>query len=508
MSEYVTSSTTNPRLYGFNENTNTAPVPYYGSKSNIGNMYNYSFYTTYYLTSYLGYNFSERTDRYLSYFGNVAYMYDDKYGVSASVRSDGSNFVSKDKSLRWSPMWSVGAKWNIKKENFLKDVNWIDRLTLRATYGLNGNAEKSTSPQTLISISSSTTTLTDVANIASYGNPTLKWETTRTTNLGVDFSFFKNILSGKFEYYNRMSKDVIGEVTIPSVYGSTSQKFNNAEISNRGFEVELTAKHKFGFGLGLRSTLTYAYNKNKVDKLYNPNIFCYGYMYASDASNGYFIEGRPIGAIYAYEYAGMQDGVPYVKGANGTTCSFNDLSLHNSTYGSEEFLTYKGSTIAPSTFGWANEFSWKGISLYVYLTGKMGGKFRAPVAEYPPLVGGGNEFISKFISYYQNSDGSQWPTFPQPNDYMCYRWGRYMPYLSCFVEDASFIRLKELTLSYQLPTILLSKIGLKQAKVFCQARDLGCIWAANSLGYDPEWLPGSGMNKPAASITLGININL
>lgn len=508
MSEYVTGSTTNPRLYGFNEDTNTAPVPYYGSKSNIGNMQNYAFYTSYYLIPYLGYKFSERTDRYLSYFGNVAYMYDDKYGVSASVRSDGSNFVSKDKSLRWSPMWSVGAKWNMKKENFMKDVNWLDRLTLRATYGLNGNAEKSTSPQTLISISSSATTMTDVASIASYGNPLLKWETTHTTNLGVDFSLFKNILSGKFEYYNRLSKDVIGEVTIPSVYGSTNQRFNNAEISNRGFEAELTARYTFGFGLGIRSTLTYAYNKNKIEKLYNPNIYCYGYMYASEASNGYFIEGKPIGAVYAYEYAGMQDGVPYVKGPDGSTCSFEDLSLHNSTFGSDQFLTYKGSVIAPSTFGWANEFSWKGLSLYVYLTGKMGGKFRAPVAETPPLVGGGNEFISKFISYYQNSDGTQYPTLPEVNDYMCYRWGRYMPYLSCFVEDASFIRLKELTLSYQLPTVLLSKIGLKQAKVFCQARDLGCIWAANSLGYDPEWLPGSGMNKPATSITLGVNINL
>lgn len=509
MSEYVTSSTTNPRLYGYNENTNTAPVPYYGSKSNIGNMYNYSFYTSYYLTPYLGYTFRERTDRYLSYFGNVAYMYDDKYGASFSVRSDGSNFVSKDKSLRWSPMWSVGAKWNIKKENFLKNVGWLDRLTLRATYGLNGNAEKSTSPQTLISVFSNASTMTDVATIGSYGNPMLKWETTHTTNLGVDFSLFRNILSGKIEFYNRLSKDVIGEVTIPAVYGSTTQKFNNAEISNRGFEAELTARYTFGnIGLGIRSTLTYAYNKNKVEKLYNPNMYCYQYMDAYNPAYGNFIEGRPIGAIYAYEYAGIKDGVPYVKGPNGTTTSFEDLSLHNSTFGSDEFLSYKGTTIAPSTFGWANEFSWKGLSLYIYLTGKMGGKFRTPVAGTPPLVGGGNVFISKFISYYQNSDGSQWPTWPEAGNYMCYRWDRYMSYLSCFVEDASFIRLKKMTLSYQLPVVLLHKIGLKQAKVFCQARDLGLIWSANSLGYDPEWLPGSGMNKPAASITLGVNINL
>lgn len=145
---------------------------------------------------------------------------------------------------------------------------------------MNGNAEKSTSPQTLISVSSNANTLTDVATIASYGNPTLKWETTHTTNLGIDFSFFKNILSGKFEYYNRLSKDVIGSVTIPAVYGSTTQMFNNAEISNRGIELELTGKYSFNsIGLGIRSTLTYAYNKNKVEKLYNPFVYCYGYMY-------------------------------------------------------------------------------------------------------------------------------------------------------------------------------------------------------------------------------------
>ena len=138
----------------------------------------------------------------------------------------------------------------------------------------------------------------------------------------------------------------------------------------------------------------------------------------------------------------------------------------------------------------------------------MGGKFRTPIAETPPLIGGGNVFISKFISYYENSDGTQWPTYPEAGDYMCFLWDRYMPYLSCFVEDASFIRLKELTLSYQLPITLLHRIGLKQVKVFCQARDLGIIWSANSLGYDPEWLPGSGLNKPATSVTLGVNINL
>ena len=496
MSEYVTSSTTNPTIYGYDVETNTAQEPFYGSYDDIENMLGY--YT--YLPGQ-GYSFSDRTDRYLSYFFNAGYTYNDKYGASFSIRYDGANFVSDDPDLRWSPMWSIGAKWNISKESFMKDISWIDYLTLRATYGLNGNAERSTSPQTLISVSDNSTTHTTVGYVSSLGNPTLRWETTYSTNVGIDFSLFKNYLSGKLDVYNRISKDVIGEVTIPSVYGSTSQRFNNAEISNRGFEVELAANIPVkSIGLNINSTVTFAYNKNKIEKLYHPNNYTYQYI------EGEFIEGRPIGSVYAYEFAGTEDGVPYVWGPGGEKYAFNDLSLHNNMIGSEEFLTYKGTTVSPYTLGWANQFSWKGLSLYVFITGKFGGVFRAPTADTPPLVGDSKTFVSKFISDYANSDGTQIPTYPNAGDYTCYRWSRYMPNLSYFVENASFVRLKEMTLSYQLPAKWMNKLHINQAKVFCQARDLGLIWTANQYGYDPEWLPG-GYTKPAASFTLGVNLN-
>lgn len=501
MSEYVTSATTNPAIYGYNTESNTAQAPYYGANDIVTTITNWN--TT---LPELGYSFSDRTDRYLSYFFNAGYMYDNKYGLSFSTRYDGSNFVSKDASLRWSPMWSVGGKWNISRESFMSDVRWIDYLTLRATYGLNGNAEKSTSPQTLISTSANSSTHTDVAYVSSYGNPNLRWETTYTTNVGIDFSLFKNRLSGKLDVYNRLSKDVIGAVTIPTVYGSYSQRFNNAEISNRGFELELTGNIPVkSIGLGINSTVTFAYNKNKIEKLYNPSKYCSEYMAAS--SFGYFIEGRPIGAVYAYKFAGMEDGDPYVYGPDGTKCAFGDLSLHNNTYGSEDFLVYKGTTISPYTFGWANQFTWNGFSLYVFLTGKFGGVFRSPVASTPPRVGTSKTFISKFVSYYMNSDGTNYPTLPKADDTTIYRWDRYMPNLEYFVEDASFVRLKELSLSYQFPNRWLAKANIKQAKLFCQVRDLGIIWCANQYNYDPEWLPGSGSTKPSTSVTLGVNLS-
>ena len=104
-------------------------------------------------------------------------MFDGRYGASFSIRADGSNYVTDDKSLRWSPMWSAGLKWNMSNESFLEAASsWVDRLTLRLTYGINGNAEKSTSPQTLISTSANVTTGTNVSRVTSYGNPLLRWE--------------------------------------------------------------------------------------------------------------------------------------------------------------------------------------------------------------------------------------------------------------------------------------------------------------------------------------------
>ena len=512
MSEYVTSSTTNPTVYGYNVNTNTAQAPWYGSQDNIGNIANYSYWNTY-LFNTLGYTFNDRTDRYLSYFFNAGYTYDQRYGLSFSIRYDGSNFVSDDPDLRWSPMWSVGGKWTVSKERFMQSVDWVDYLALRATYGLNGNAEKSTSPQTLISTSSSTITHLESSTIASYGNPTLRWETTHTTNVGMDFSLFKGMLTGSMDWYNRISKDVIGTVTIPSVYGSSTQRFNNAEISNRGFELELGGHFNVKpIGLGIHSTVTFAYNKNKVEKLYNPNQYCANWMYAADPSTGYFIEGRPIGAVYGYEFAGMIDGEPYVYGPDGTTCPFGDLTVAYNTFGSDEFLIYKGTSIAPYTLGWANQFTWKGFSLYVFITGKFGGVFRAPVAGTVPLISGSSkEFVSKYISVFAESDGTQYPTYPEPNDFYCYLWDRYMGDLSTFVESGDFLRLKEVSLSWQLPSKWLRPVNISQAKVFCQARDLGLIWTANKYGYDPEWLPGdaygTGSVKPAASVTFGVNIS-
>lgn len=499
ISQYKTSSTTYPYVLGYDPDKNTSQPAYYGSQTLANTLIGYPDYEGT-LSSMVKNVFSDRKDKYASFFGNFGYIYDSRYGVSFSVRSDGSNFVTQDKSLRWSPMWSLGGRWNASNESFMKGTrSWLDRLTLRLTYGINGNAEKSTSPQTLISTKVSSITGTNVSNISSYGNPLLRWEETYTTNLGVDFSLFGGTLSGKIDYYDRLGKYIVGTVTVPSVYGSTTQRYNNAEIQNRGIETELTGHFRIRpADIDISSTVTFSYNDNKVKKLFYPDLYC------NVLAEGTFVEGKPVGAIYSYEYAGMQDGVPRVKTKDGTVWRFDDLMLHNRTLGLDK-MTYSGTTVSPCTFGWANRFEWKGIALYVFLTGKFGGVFRRPGVDNVPLTDS-KAFISKYITELMQSDGTTSPALPQVGDFMCYRWGRYLPNLQSNIENASFIRLKEVNLSYTVPAYLLRRFHLQGLKVFAQARDLGLLYTANSKGYDPEWLPGS-LYKPSASVMFGLSIS-
>ena len=499
VSKYVTREQTNPTVYGYNEITNSGQAPYYGQMDTMGNLWNYSYFNSTYYNS-LKTTYVSREDRYISYYGNASYVFDEKYGASFSIRSDGSNFVSKDPSLRWSPMWSAGLRWNISKEKFMGGAKWMDRLTLRATYGLNGNAEKTTSPQTLISTSNSSTTHGVVGRITNYGNPLLKWERTKTFNVGVDFSLFRNAISGKVDAYNRCSVDVIGDVTIPAAYGTPKQRFNNAEISNRGVEVELTGNFKVNpIGLGIKSTVTFAYNKNTIEKLYNPNLYCYELVESST-----FVEGRPIGSIYSYRFAGTDDGIPYVYGVDGMKTSFNDVSLHNRVLGLD-VLDYSGTVVAPYTLGWNTRLTWNGLTLSAFFTGKFGAVFRAPIYN-APTVSNSKVFVPAQIKMFDESDGTLYPTWPNPGEMMMILWDRYLPNLTYFVESADFIKLKELDLSWKLPGKWLRKVNVGEASLFCQARDLGCIWRANKYNYDPEWLPGT--NKPSASVSFGLNINL
>ena len=510
ISQYRTDTRTNPWLYGYFPDKLQSSVPPYGYGSSVALLTHITGPAVTLVNpltpnsgsagnTTLGYNL----DRYISYYGNASYTYDRKYTLSASIRTDASNFITKISSLRWEPLWSLGGLWNIKNEGFAQEINWIDRLTLRATYGRNGNVEKSSSTNTLLNVANSlnANTGTITATIADNGNPTLRWEKTTTTNIGTDFILFNGKLSGKLDLYRKVGSDITGLVALSSVTGTISQRFNNAGILNKGIEIELGTQLNLPL-LPIRYTtsVNYAYNNNRVNSLYFPSLLAFNMLNSATA----FVEGKPINPIYSYNYLGMVDGVPQLAGPGGVSYPMNTTTLAGLP--GIPFLNYEGTNIPPHTLGWYNDFRFKGFQFSALFIGKFGGVYRNPTFNYESAFVGSSKTVLNRFAADVLAGSTTIPGFPKANETNQFRWDRYVTNLAGLVESSSYIECKELTLDYSIPAKKIQKLGFGNLKVFAQVRDLGLVWSNNERNYNPDWLPGS--DRPLTSYTLGINLSL
>jgi len=508
VSRYLTTTITNPWVYGYFPEKNQSTVPPYGYGSSTDLFKTFTATTATATLSTIGgtlsgsggnTSFGWGVDKYVSFYGNAAITYNSKYTVSGSARSDASNYITDDAKLRWAPLWSVGGMWHMSKEDFMNNVSFVDQLSVRLTYGKNGNTEKSTSTKPLVTVSTSpnASTGTFTATVTNNGNPFLRWEKTATTNFGIDFSLFKNKFFGKIDLYNKLGKDITGTVLLPAVTGTTSQRFNNAEIVNRGIELEWGANFKIVNRVQYSTSLTYAYNSNRIKSLYYPSYLAFQLVEPTAA----FVEGRPISPVYSYTFLGVTDSVPYVAGPKGVPYTMNAVQLHNTGLGLD-FLNYEGTTIPPHTLGWVNNFNAYGFNVMILLVGKFGAVYRNPVFNFPTFVGSNKTNVSRFVSDVFAGDPNI-PQFPKYLEPQFYLWDRYTPNLQGLVESSSFIECKEIDLEYNLPKKISQKLQMNTLRLFAQVRDVGMLWHANKKGYNPEWLPGT--QRPVTAYTFGIN---
>ena len=493
------TSTTSPWVYGYFPEKNQSTVPVYGYGSSVDLFKTFTSTTANATLSGGTTSFGWRVDKFVSFYSNAAVTYNSKYTLSGSVRSDASNYITDDPKLRWAPLWSVGGMWHISQEKFMDNISFLDRLSLRLTYGKNGNTETSTSTKPLVAVSTSpnANTGTITATVADNGNPLLRWEKTTTTNLGIDFGLFKNKLFGKIDIYNKLGKDITGTVLLPAVTGTSSQKFNNAEIANKGIELELGANFDISKNLQYSTSLTYAYNWNRINSLYFPSYLAFQLVNPNTA----FVQGRAVGAIYSYTYLGVTDSVPYVAGPKGVPYSMNAVQLHNTGLGLD-FLNYEGTGIPPHTLGWVSNFKVHNFSLMVVLVGKFGGVYRNPVFNFPTYVGSAKTNVDRLVADVFAGDPNI-PQFPKYREPQFYLWDRYTPNLAGLIESSSFIECKEIYLDYSLSQKITKKLQMSSLRVFAQVRDIGMVWHANKKGFNPEWLPGT--QRPVTAFTFGIN---
>jgi hypothetical protein len=265
LSQNTNTTQANPYAYGYFADKLQTTAPPYGYGSSVDPIKNFIGSTT----TIPGGNtvFGWERNKFVSFYGNASYTYDYRYTISGSVRSDASNFITDDPALRWSPLWSVGAKWNVRNEDFMRDADLFDRLELRLTYGKNGNVERSTSTKALLNVGTSLnpSTGTITATVADNGNPGLRWEKTTSTNLGIDFAILNNKLFGSIDIYNKKGEGIIGNIALPAATGTTIQKFNNAGITNKGIELTLGANFDIpNTPVHYSTSFNYAYNNNRI----------------------------------------------------------------------------------------------------------------------------------------------------------------------------------------------------------------------------------------------------
>lgn len=408
----------------------------------------------------------------MSYFGRVAYNYDSKYLVTVNMRRDGSSRLHPDS--RWGTFPSASAAWRISSEDFMKDLSWLDDLKLRVGWGKTGNQSgihdyaylQRYKIQRLPWFEDKYTKA--VPNIVETNLRTkdLKWETTTQTNVGIDFTALNNRLNVTLDYYFKKTTDMLMEVTMPSTGASSIDKIqrNEGEMENKGFEIAINSRNLQG-ELTWDTDFNISFNKNKLTKLRTKPL--YDDAKTSDHVNANVVYNRPGKALSSF-WGYISDGVDPETGE----LMYRDLDGNGRTNPGDQ--TYIGNPNPDFTFGITNNFSYKNINLSIFLQGSYGNDiYNASRMETEGMYNANNQTTAVL---------DRWKIPGQITNTPKARFD--MKNSTYFVEDGSYLRVKSISLSYNIKSNFLTKIGVSRLQPYFTANNL-LTWT-NYSGMDPE----------------------
>lgn len=456
-------------------------------------------------TSFSAGSQADKLRRFYSYYSNAAYTYKRKYSLTASARYDDYNNFGVDRKYRATPLWSAGAKWDITGEKFLHQQKWINNLSLRTTYGYNGNIALGTYPFTTIFLSSSFYTGLPTAGISAPANPALRWEKTGVFNLGLDYALFNNRVYGTVEWYRKKGKDLLFSFPVDPTYGISNLTTNNTNVNAKGFELSVAGNILRSSTWDVTSVFNFSYNKNQVsDTRFAPNSS----FYSSLSTSG--ITGYPTTSLWVYRFAGLDNtGMTQIYDGDKITklpASKNPTSA--------DAIKYAGNTQAPYYGSFRQNVRYKQFSLYALFTYSFGSVFLRPtVSTYQTT-----RFVT--LQYDLNKDiDLRWRkagdeattnvpgiagTFAATS---LFRYGNS----DINVLDGSYIRFRELSAGYDLPRQVAQKINSKNIRFNFTVRNLGLLWTKNKEGIDPDFLPVLVTTvlrlPPSVSYNLSLNVN-
>lgn len=438
---------------------------------------------------------TEQHHKYASGYFNLTYTYDEKYNVFASFRKDYADVYGLNAKFRGTPLWSVGAGWLIHNESFMKDIKWVNFLKLRASYGVTGNIyQGATSYMTATSGELNSTTNLPYGTIQSPANPNLKWEQSRTTNIGIDFGLLDNRLRGSIDYYNKVGKDIFSNRTLDPTTGFSSMFVNMASMRNRGIELQVTydwlraATRK---GWSWTTNFTMSHNKNVVTSVENPSTRAY------QLTSNPYVEGYPSSALWSYRFAGISDQ----EGEKGQTLWYieDGGKSHNASSRSTSIMEYSGQSEPKVIMGMDNSVRWNGFSFSILMAYYGGHKMRALTESETFAVP-----ATAINSYFLNAWTPENPTnTPGIGRYSSNSLGSEPRYSDISIHHADFLKIRNIVFGYDFPQQWIKHLGMNRLNLRFQIDNPKYLWVANDVHVDPETL---GLRNPSSFI-FGLNIN-
>ena len=461
------------------------------------------------------YSLSNWYNREVSFFGTTTYSWKGRYTVNGTTRYEGSNRLGKARSARWLPTWNVSAAWNAHEEpwfeKMFKDV--LTHATLKGSYSLTGDKPAVTNSKIIIKSVNVwrpyASEKESALEVSRFPNPTLTYEKKHELNLGVDLGFFKNRLNFTFDWYTRNNFDLIGpKVTKGDMDGEVEKYLNVASMRSHGEEFSITSKNFVGKDFQWTTDFIFSHVKTKVTSLDNKSR-----IIEMITGTGFTKEGYAYRSLFSMDFRGLNaNGIPTFINEEGnlvtSNINFQDFNL--------DHLVYEGPTDPTITGSLGNVFSYKGFHLNIFATYAFGNKIRLDPSfsyYYSDLTAMPKEFKNRWVMAGDEAV-TDIPAIAdlrqiQGDIYLRRAYNAYNR-STARVAKGDFIRMKEISLSYDFPKQWLSSLHINSANIKLQGTNLFLIYSDKKLnGRDPEFFNSGGVAVPMArQFTMTLRVGL
>ena len=469
------------------------------------------------------------TSSSLSYFGRANYIYNDKYILQFNVRADASNKFAPEN--RWGYFPSGSAAWRISQENFMKPIEFISDLKLRGSYGATGNTNSISGfpylslyglPAFGYALGTGEQLIVPTYQVQNLGNPDLKWETQKMTDIGFDALLFNNALSITADYYDKVTDGLLVQIPVPATIGAPGNVItkNAGEVKNSGFELAVNYNGKAGdFEYNIGANITTV--KNEVLSLGGGDIISSVFLANGIYMDSRTVVGRSIGEFYGYVTDEIYQNVGEIpageisKGLLPGDRRYKDVSgpdgKPDGTIDDRD-RTYLGSPIPKYFYGLNLSASFKGFDFSMVLQGQQGNKIlnemKAQIYNIHSWHGDGLGNVVREVKYSWHGEGTS-NTLPRLTaDFIGNNWLGS----DFYVEDGSFLRCRTMQVGYTLPASIVNHVKLGSVRIYINAQNLFTL--TKYTGYDPEILNSNplssgvdwGQYPVSRAYTVGINV--